>query len=352
MDFSTLRLNAEKHLKAFTNAHGASGFEGEVSVLLENDLEKWGKSSGDRNGSVAYSKGSGMHVMVASHMDEVGFRVQHISSSGFLSFVPVGGWWGHTLLAQRVTIKTQKGKKILGVIGSKPVHFLPKTERAKVQNISDMYIDIGADSREEVLKLGVNLGDPIVPETSFTKMAQKGRYMAKAFDNRVGCAALPQIAELLPKGVDGVKLSLAATVQEEVGKRGAKTISNVLQPDIGIILECSPADDTLGFSSDESQASLGEGVQIRMHDPSAIMSPSLVKLATETAEEMGIPYQVAVRTSGGTDAGAFCYSGEGVPCVVLGVPSRYIHTHNAIIDIDDYVAMVLLATEMVKRLSE
>lgn len=352
MDFVTLKANAENYLKSFTNAHGASGYESEVAVLLENKLEKWGEASCDRNGSVAFTQGSGLHVMIAAHMDEVGFRVQRINSKGFISFVPVGGWWGHTLLAQRVSIKTQSGEKILGVIGSKPVHFLTPSAQDKVIDIKDMYIDLGAESKEEVEKLGIRLGDPIVPEAEFTALAQKGRYMAKAFDNRVGCAALPQIAELLPKGVEGTKLSLAATVQEEVGLRGAKTISNVLNPDVAIILEGSPGDDTPGFSADESQATLGGGVQIRLHDPSAIMSPSLVKLATETAEDMGIPYQIAVRTSGGTDAGAFAYSGEGVPCVVLGVPSRYIHTHNSIIDINDYVAMVLLASEMAKRLAE
>lgn len=352
MDFSQLRDAATSRLEAFTNAHGASGFEGEVAVLLEEALGDWGKLQSDRNGSISFTQGKGLHVMVAAHMDEVGFRVQSITSKGYIKFINVGGWWGHNLLAQRVVIKTQAGKKFTGVIGSKPVHFLPKSERSKVLTIKDMYIDLGVDSREAVEELGIRLGDSIVPDTSFTPLNQKGRFLAKAFDNRVGCAALTQVADLLSHGVDNTQVTLAATVQEEVGLRGARTLSNLLNPDIAIILEGSPADDTPGLSKQESQAVLGKGVQIRLHDPSAIISPALAKLAQKTADEMGIPYQIAVRTSGGTDAGAFAYSGTGVPAIVLGVPARYIHTHNSIIEVEDYLAMVLLATELVKRLAQ
>ena len=342
--------NAKTRLKHFTDAHGPSGFETEVADLLHGFLGDWGDFSSDNNGSVAYSQGDGTHVMIAAHMDEVGFRVQSITSKGFIKFVPLGGWWGHTLLAQRVNIKTRSGKVFTGIIGSKPVHFLPDSERSKVQTLDKMYIDIGVDSKEEVLELGIDLGNPIAPDTLFTPLAKDGRFVAKAFDNRVGCAAVSQISELLPTGATNGKVSLAATVQEEVGLRGAKTLSNLLKPDFAIILEGSPADDSLGFDSAESQASLGKGVQIRMHDPSAIMSPKLVDLAQSTAEKYGIPYQMAVRTSGGTDAGAFSYANEGIPSIVLGVPARYIHTHNSIIEINDYLAMVVLASHMAKSL--
>ncbi len=352
MKADKVKTDAEKYLEAYTNAHGVPGFEEEVAELLRGSLSSWGEKSSDKNGSTAFSKGSGdKHIMIAAHMDEVGFRIQNVNSSGYIKFVPVGGWWGHTLLAQRVIIKTKSGKKILGIIGSKPVHFLPKTERTKVLALSDMYIDVGADSKKEVEEMGIRLGDPIAPETSFSAMSKEGRFNAKAFDNRVGCAALPQVSDLLPDGIKNVRLSLAATVQEELGKRGARSISSVLKPDYAIVLEGTPADDTPGFSSDESQGEVGKGVQIRLHDPSAIMSPFLVDLAINTAEKMNIPHQIAVRTSGGTDAGAFAYANEGIPSIVLGVPARYIHTHNSIIDINDHVAMVKLAVEMSKNLA-
>jgi len=346
------RQKAEKHLEAFSNAHAPSGFEGEVAELLNQELQHWGECQQDLAGSVAYTKGEGTHVIVTAHMDEVGFRVQSITSQGFLKFVPLGGWWAHVLLAQRVRIKTATGDYISGVVGSKPVHFLPKQERGKVLSLDALYIDIGVDSADEVASLGIRLGDSIVPDSYFMPAAKEGRFMAKAFDNRVGCAALVQYAEALPEGITGLKVSLAGTVQEEVGLRGAKTLANLLQPEVAIVLESAPADDTIGFNRSESQGVIGGGVQIRMHDPKAIMSPWLVSLAQETATELKIPYQMAVKNSGGTDAGTFAYANDGIPTVVLGVPSRYIHTHNSIIDIEDYIAMVTLAVELSKRLAQ
>lgn len=353
MNEKKIAEKAEDYLKAYTNAHGVPGYEGEVAELLRKDLGQWGKETGDKVGSVAFRKGEkGKHILITAHMDEVGFRVQAIDKNGFIKFVPVGGWWGHTLLAQRVLIKGKSGETVVGVIGSKPVHFLPAEERKRVLALSDMYIDIGAASREEAAEMGVSLGDPITPETRFSPMNKKGYYMAKAFDNRVGCAALASLGDALSEGIKGGQLTLAGTVQEEVGTRGAAPLARVLQPDYVIVLESTPADDTVGFPRDESQGKVGEGVQVRLHDPSAIMSPYMAELAVETAQEQGLPHQVAVRTSGGTDAQVFAYANEGIPTVVLGVPSRYIHTHNAVINIADYHTMVRLAGEMAKRLVE
>ncbi len=337
-------------LERYTNAHGAPGFEDEVSAHLAHDLQDWGDIDYDRNGSIAVSRGSGLHIMVAAHMDEVGFRVQSITSDGFIKFVPVGGWWAHTLLSQRVLIKTEQ-EHILGVIGSKPVHFLPASERTKVQELANMFIDVGATTREEVLAMGIELGSPIVPDTQFTPLANNERFLAKAFDNRVGCAALPLISETLRRDL-GSKVTLCATVQEEVGLRGGKTLSHKLQPDIAIILEGSPADDTPGFNLADSQGVIGKGVQIRLHDPSAIVNPRFAKFAQKVAKEAGIKHQIAVRTSGGTDAGAVAYSGQGVPTIVMGVPARYIHSHNSIIEASDFEAMVNLATSLIEALSD
>ena len=137
-----------------------------------------------------------------------------------------------------------------------------------------------------------------------------------------------------------------------MGRRGARTAANALRPDVAIILEGPPADDTPGFFRAESQGCLGGGVQIRMFDPSAIGNPRLARLAINTAREQGIPHQITVRRSGGTDAGSFHVSNEGVPCVVLGTPARYIHSHNAIIDLNDYLAMTALTVALARRLDE
>ena len=343
---------SETLLKRFTEAHGPSGFEGEVREIFTKELEGAGTFSTDRTGSVLCDVGGrGPRVMLEAHMDEVGFRVQSISSKGFLQIIAVGGWWSHVVLAKQLVIKTGKGDKILGVVGSMPPHFLPEGERRKVIPLEKMFVDIGASSREEVVEMGVRVGDPVAPRTSFESIGRKGRFLAKAFDNRVGMAALVEAGQKLAKLERSNHLLLAASVQEELGLRGVQTLSRHARPDVAIVLEGTPADDTPGFIPDEAQGLMGKGVQIRMHDPSAIMNPRLTDLTIETAEKEKIPHQLAVRRGGGTDAGRIHLSGEGVPCVVLGVPSRYIHSHNSIIDIADYRAMVDLSVALIRRLT-
>ena len=168
-------------------------------------------------------------------------------------------------------------------------------------------------------------------------MARDGYYMAKAFDNRVGMAGVIQAGQALAGANHPNRLILCGTVQEELGLRGAKTAAAMTKPDVAIVLEGPPADDAPGFSRADCQGRLGGGVQIRMFDPSAVGNPRFARLAIDVAHEEGIPHQVTVRRSGGTDAGAFHLANEGVPCVVLGVPARYIHSHNAMIDLNDYL---------------
>ena len=331
-----MRTKAVSLLQELTEAHSVSGHEDEVRAIFVDELEDSGELSADRNGSVFCETGDeGPRVMVAGHMDEVGFMVQNITPDGFIQFLPIGGWWEHNVLSQRVEILTRGGEKILGVVASKPPHFLAPEQRKSVMPIEQMFIDLGAESRRDVdVNFGISLGDPIAPVSAFTALAREDHFMAKAFDNRVGMAGTIQAGQILSQSMHPNRLVLCGTVQEEVGLRGAKTAANFAKPDVVIILEGPPADDTPGFSRMDCQGRLGGGVQIRMYDLSAITNPRLARLAIETAEEEGIPYQVTVRRSGGTDAGSFHLSNEGVPCVVLGVPARYIHSHNAIIDLN------------------
>ena len=336
-------------LESLSQAHSVPGHEDEVRKIFLDELREHGQLGSDRSGSVYCQKGkAGPKVMVAGHMDEVGFRVQCILPNGFLKMVPVGGWWGHCLLSQRVEVKTTAGEKIIGTICSKPPHFLSESERNQVLGVPQMFVDIAARSKAEAEDWGVRLGDPICPWSPWTPMRQKNWYMTKAFDNRVGMAGAIQVGQAADP--NHCQLIVAGTVQEEVGLRGAKTLAHATQPDVAIVLEGPPADDTPGMPLYEAQGIIGSGVQIRLHDPSAIMNPRLARFAIETAEAEGIPHQVTVRTSGGTDAGSIHLANEGVPCVVLGTPARYIHTHNAIICADDYHAMVALTLAMVRRL--
>jgi endoglucanase len=341
-------------LHELTEAHSVPGHEDEVRAIFINELEDCGELSADRSGSVFCSlPGEGPRVLVAGHMDEVGFLVQNITPDGFLQFLPVGGWWEHSLLSQRVEIRTRSGEKITGVVASKPPHFLPEAQRRQVMGIDQMFIDVGASSRAEVEQgFGIALGDPIAPASSFTRLHRDDLFMAKAFDNRVGMAGTIQAGQLLAAAARPNRIILAGTVQEEVGLRGAKTAAVHARPDVAIVLEGPPADDTPGFNRAESQGRLGGGVQIRLFDPSAIMNPRLAELAIRTAREENIPHQITVRRSGGTDAGSFHLAGEGIPSVVLGVPARYIHSHNSIIDVNDYLHLVSLTTALVRRLDE
>jgi endoglucanase len=349
-----MRSKALTLLQELTEAHSISGFEDEVRAIFVDELKEVGPLATDKSGSVICTHANeGPRVLIAGHMDEIGFIVQNITPDGFLQFITIGGWWNQVMLGQRVQILNRDGEKIPGVIGSKPVHFLSPSQRDSPVAVESMFIDIGANSRREVTDdYHIQLGAPIAPLSAFTHMANANLFMAKAFDNRVGMAATIQSARILAEMDHPNELIFAGTVQEEVGLRGAKTLANFTKPDVAIVLEGPPADDTPGFHSAESQGRLGGGVQIRLFDPSAIANPRLAELAIETAELANIPYQVTVRRSGGTDAGSFHLANSGIPSVVLGVPTRYIHSHNAIIDINDYLAMLSLTIALANELDQ
>lgn len=342
-------------LRDYSQAHGAPGNEAAVrAIFLRETGALGGTLSADKLGGVqcalAGEKG-GPRVMLTAHMDEVGFMVQHISAEGFLQFVPLGGWSENTLLSQRVRVLTRSGRELLGVIASVPKHFLPAG--AVAPGIDKMSIDIGATCKAQAEEeFGVRLGDAIVPESPFVTLANSRMVMAKAFDNRAGMAvltrSLQQLAkEKLPNQILGV-----ATVQEEVGVRGAETAVTLARPDVALVLEGPPADDSPGFNRTEAQGKLGGGVQIRVYDPTAIMNRSLVELVRAVAEGENIPHQVTVRRSGGTDARAIQLFAAGVPVVVLGVPARYIHSHNAILCLDDLEACLRLTVALARRFDE
>jgi len=349
-----MRTKAVSLLQELTEAHSVSGHEDEVRAIFVDELQDCGELSTDRNGSVFCETGDdGPRVLVAGHMDEVGFMVQNLTQDGYVQFVAIGGWWEHSLLSQRVEILTRSGEKIMGVVASRPPHFLPEAQRRQVMSIDQLFIDVGAESRRDLTEsFGISLGDPIAPVSAFTAMAREDYFMAKAFDNRVGMAGTIQAGQILAQSAHPNRLILCGTVQEEVGLRGAKTAANFSKPDVAIVLEGPPADDAPGFPRSECQGRLGGGVQIRMFDPTAITNPRLARLAIETAQAEGIPHQVTVRRSGGTDAGSFHVANSGIPSIVLGVPARYIHSHNTIVDLNDYLHMLSLTIALVRRLDE
>lgn len=343
--------SAIRLLKELTEAHGVPGSEDAVRRIFLRELAGCGEVMTDRLGSAAVERaGAGPRVVVAGHFDEVGFAVQQITAKGFLKLVALGGWWTHTLVAQRVRILTKTGQEVLGVIGSTPPHFLGEGAKDKVMPLEQLYVDVGAASRAEAEAFGIALGDPVAPDGHFTALAGGQRFVAKAFDNRCGVAAAVQTMQLLKSEVLPCRLIAAGSVQEEVGCRGSVTLAALTRPDVALVMEGTPADDTPGMPAEESQGALGSGVQIRVLDPTALMNRRLVELVVDTARKEGIPHQLAVRRSGGTDARSFQFHETGVPCIVMAPPARYIHSHNSILHLEDYLNTVRLTAAVVRRL--
>ncbi|MCU0571558.1 MAG: M42 family metallopeptidase [Syntrophobacteraceae bacterium] len=343
------RTKALELLKGLGEAHGAAGSEDSVRRIFREELGGL-TIQPDGMGNLFCEK-PGLHdrprIMVAAHMDEVGFVVQSITKTGLIKLSPLGGWWPHTLLAQRVRILTGAGSEILGIIGAKPPHFLQDAERDKLMKLDDMFIDVGAGSREEVLtEMGIRLGDPIVPFSPFTPLSRPDLFVCKALDDRIGVALTIQLTQELASRDHPNTVVAVATVQEEVGVRGAQTAAFTAKPDAAIVLEGTPADDFPGTSEEEQQGVLGRGAQVRLLDPSAIMNRRMVDLTLDLARKHQIPHQVAVRKSGSTDARAIHLHGAGIPTIVLGVPARYIHTHNSILNVQDYASALDLTLRL------
>lgn len=346
---STLKLLTE-----LTEAHGVPGYEAPIRALVRNYLEGLGELSQDKIGSLICKKkgtSESPKVMIAGHMDEIGFMVKHITKDGFLKFLPLGGWFDQVLLGQRVLIKTRNGD-VVGVIGAKPPHLLPAEERKKVVPKKDMYIDIGATSQEDVEAAGVRPGDPVVPRADFVTLAGGKTYLSKAFDDRVGSALVISALESLldedhPNTVFGV-----ATVMEEVGLRGATTSVRAIDPDVALVFEADIAGDVPGIEAEQSSIMLGKGPSVLIYDTRMIPNLKLRDYVIDLAEEIGVPLQLSYIEGGATDGAAIHLHNTGVPTVVIAVPARHIHSHSSIIHRDDYDNAVRLVVALLKRLDE
>ncbi|WP_019154894.1 M42 family metallopeptidase [Robertmurraya massiliosenegalensis] len=338
--------NTKALFKTLTELPGAPGNEHLVRKFMKEQLSKYSDEVvQDKLGGVfGIRKGDGPTVMVAGHMDEVGFMVSAITDNGMLRFQTLGGWWSQVLLAQRVQIITENGP-IIGVIGSIPPHLLDEAKRSKPMEISNMLIDIGADDKEDAIKIGIKPGQQIVPICPFTPMANEKKIMAKSWDNRYGCGLSIELLEALKDDVLPNTLYSGATVQEEVGLRGAQTAATMIKPDIFFALDASPANDMTGDKKEFGQ--LGKGTLLRILDRSMVTHRGMREFILDTAEQNDIPYQYFV-SAGGTDAGRVHLTNEGVPSAVVGICSRYIHTHASIIHVDDYAAAKELLIKLVK----
>lgn len=341
-------------LRELSEADGIPGFEAEVAAIVERELADFTEISRDNLGSIICRKdgdAQGPKVMLAGHMDEIGFMVTVVTDEGFVKFAPLGGWWDQVLLAQRVVIKTHKGD-VMGFIGSKPPHLLTNEQRNKVQKRRDMFIDVGAkDKKEATDKFGIRPGDAILPWCPFARMSNPKMLSGKAWDDRIGVGLMIEAMKAFKGKTHPNVLYGVGTSQEEVGLRGAQTAVQTVQPDLGIVLETAIAGDVPGIESHEAGGiRLGAGVTIYFLEGSMIPDVRFRDFAIEVCEKEKIPHQLAFLERGGTDGGRIHVHASGVPCCIVSVPTRHIHTHAGILHADDVDNAVRLLVALIKRL--
>lgn len=311
---------------------GVSGNEGKIREYMKNFMSKFTnfEIQYDNLGSIFAVKKSknkdAKTVMVAGHMDEVGFMVSHITNNGHIKIQPLGGWVPEVLISQVMNVYTDDNQIIKGIIGSLPPHL----KKANSNKISDFTLDIGSSSKEETLELGILPGNMVLFDNQFNYTANKKRVISKAIDNRYGCGLALEVIEKFNDIDLDINLVVGATVQEEVGLRGAITSTKMFKPDMFIALDASPVNDLEKVEN----ATLGKGFLLRIFDPRNVMHQGLMRYFREIATKNEIAYQ-DFTSMGGTDAAAALDQLNGVLATTIGLPARYIHSTAAMMDISD-----------------
>lgn len=338
----------------FSNAYGPSGFEDAVLDVARRYAPADAKLEEDslRNFYIRRAGNTGHRpvVQLDAHSDEVGFMVQAIRPNGTLKFLTLGGWVNSNIPAHKVRVRDRDGRWIPGITVAKPPHFMTAEEKNRMPALEEMSIDVGASSLEEARdSFGIRVAAPVAPEVTFEYDEKHDLMMGKAFDNRLGCAAIQATLDLLGSEDLAVDVVGAMATQEEMGTRGASVTARRVKPDIAIVFEGCPADDTV-VEPWLSQTAIHKGPMLRHIDARMITNPRFQRYALDLAESLGIPVQESVRSGGSTDGAPIHLSNLGVPCIVMGLPVRYIHSHYGIAALEDFRNGVRLAAEIIRRL--
>jgi putative aminopeptidase FrvX len=343
----TIRTAQYRLLEKLCNACSVSGDEGEVRKIVVEQVEANAEDvQVDALGSVLVTrKGSGrgkrLKVMLAAHMDEIGFMITAVDGDGIFRFDIVGGMDPRQLAGKPVLVGHEK---IPGVIGTKPIHLTTASERKRTIPKDTLRIDVGDDNKSKV-----KIGDRATFATKFQRIGPSLR--AKALDDRLGVATLIELVKHTPENID---LIAAFTVQEEVGLRGARVAAYALNPDIAIAVDSTPANDLPTWDGEENtryNTKLGGGPAIYIADGATLSDPRLIQHLVAVAEEDGIPYQFRQPGGGGTDAGAIHRQRSGIPSVSISVPGRYAHTAAGICRIEDWKNTLYLLHSALSRLN-
>lgn len=346
-------MNTLERMKTFEklcNLNGISGHEKQIRAFMKEELTKFSDQIiQDRLGSIfGVKKGTteGPVIMIAGHMDEVGAMVIGITDKGFLRIQPIGGLKPEVMVSQNVNIVVNENVVLKGVVGSVPPH-LTRGEATKEVVFEDLLVDIGADSKDHAIQLGVKVGCQVVPVNNYYVTADGKKIVSKAWDNRFGCGIALEVLKDI-QGMDHPNTVVAgATVQEEVGLRGATTASQMVKPDLFIAVDVSPVGDFLDKSNPRAFGTLGEGFLIRFFDPRCIMNPDIKAYFEEVADKNNIKYQQFL-SMGGTDAANAQYAGNGTFATTIGLPGRYIHSTTSMIHVDDVEAVKQMVIALIK----
>jgi putative aminopeptidase FrvX len=338
-------------LQTLADAAGPPGFEEPIRKIMVDQMKPFAdKISYDGLGSVIAVRGSsGPRVMVDAHMDELGGMIRRITPNGFLTMQMLGGWLDQALVDQRWIIIGSKGP-VRAVTGIRDIHLVPQEERTRVYHRDSIFLDVGAKTEAEVRQLGIEPGDPVVPDAPFFVMNGTNNYVGKGWDDRVGCAVIVETMRRLAGSPHPNQIFYTATVQEEIGLRGAHTASQVIKPEIGIALEGGVVKDAPGTHPEESQVILGSGPGLFLYDSSALPNRKLVAFVKQVAAEKSIPLQLDLVQGYGDDSAEIQKSNGGVPTVNLVVPARYTHAHNGVINRRDFDQMVDLLVALLQKL--
>jgi endoglucanase len=339
-------------LKELSEADGISGCEKEVSRVVKKYFKKYADEIlYDNLGSIIglkKGKENGPKIMISGHMDEVGFIVRDIDDNGYIKLLPIGRWWGHDLPSQEMVITTSTGAKIYGVVGTRPPHGMTRAEEEKVINPIDLFIDLGVKTKEEVQNLGIQVGDMITPNVKFSVMNNPEYLMGKAWDDRIGVAVGIDVLKEL-QGIDhDANIYVAATVQEEVGIRGARTAAHLINPDIAFALDVTGAKDT---PFDKGETKLGGGVIISVLDGMTLGNKGLLNKFEKICEGLGLDINYNSIPEGGTDAGNIHKTFCGIVTMTLSIPTRYMHSPRLVISRKDYIQTVKALAEFCKGMN-
>lgn len=352
MNNETVDINL---LKRLSEADGIGGREREVSRIVRDYAHPFIDSiSYDELGSIILKKigteVNGPKIMLSAHMDEVGFEVRQITNDGYLKLLPIGGWWGHVMPAQEMTVTTEENKKFIGVVGSRAPHGLRSEIKEKVISPTSLFLDMGVRDRTEIERLGIEVGNMITPNVKFRQMLNPDYVLGKAWDDRYSLAAELEVMRRISEREHEATIFFTGTTQEEVGIRGSRTATHIIKPDLAIALDVTTAKDTP--LEDENENVLGGGIILSVLDALTIANKGLLQHMEKIAQKLGLNIRFDFMTVGGTDACNIHKAMDGVVTMTISMPTRYMHSPRLMVNLEDYRQTIALLTEFILTLTK